>query len=233
MELDEAKREIEELGGKEQNSLRLAVSITNILPTLMAAFVAESPHVHLRQFLETASSMTTMLENGDVDLCISSKSIEGPEIEWLPLMTEEIYLVLPAGHPLAGRDSVALSELAEESFIGMNSGYPFRELTDRFCRDAGFEPKIIFELDEPDAIVGLVNQSLGITFIPASDWKSVSHLLAQRLRISDPACYRTVGLAWSKRRYMSKAAQLFKRLVIAYFEQMSSASALEQEKTVD
>ncbi|MBO7748876.1 LysR family transcriptional regulator [Paenibacillus sp. MWE-103] len=221
MELDEAKREIGELAGKEQNCLKLAVSITKMLPALMGAFARAHPEVHVRQFLAPVPSMLRQLEKGEVDLCIASLKLEGPEIEWLPLLTEEVFLALPPGHRLAGRERVALRELERDPFIGMNAGYAFRELTDGFCRQAGFEPRVAFELDEPDAIIGLVKQNLGVTFIPASEWKPVARLLPHRTRIAEPACYRTIGLAWSKRRHPTKAASAFKELVVAHYRRLA------------
>lgn len=35
------------------------------------------------------------LKNGEIDFCISSVPIEDPEIVWEPLMTEEIFLIVP------------------------------------------------------------------------------------------------------------------------------------------
>lgn len=50
---------------------------------------------------------------------------------------------------LAGRESVRLEEVKDESFISKNTGYGFRNLTDHFFREAGFVQNIAFEGDEP------------------------------------------------------------------------------------
>jgi DNA-binding transcriptional LysR family regulator len=222
MELNEGKREIRDLAGLNQGMVTLSVSIPSILPGLLGSFLAQYPDVHFRQFFESASSMKHQLENGDIDFSISSEPIEGPDIEWKPLITEEILLVVPPGHPLAERDSIRLCEVKHESFVSMNAGNEFRTLTDRFCRQAGFTPNICFAVDEPDVIGRLVRQGLGIAFVPALSWLAASPRLSNRLRIIEPTCQRTIGLAWSKRRYLSSAAQRFREFVIHYFKTISS-----------
>lgn len=84
--------------------------------------------------------------------------IEGEEIIWEPLITEEIFLVVPSGHRLSERESVYLHEVKDEPFISMNTGYGFRHLTDEFCKEAGFTPHIAFEVDEPTVISDLIKQ---------------------------------------------------------------------------
>jgi DNA-binding transcriptional LysR family regulator len=222
MELTEAQREIRDLAGLNQGTITLSVSVPRILPELLGAFFAEYPDVRLRQVLQSTSAMMRDLENGEVDLCISSVPIMGPDIVWQPLMTEEIFLIVPPHHELANRDSVCLREVSHLPFISMNEGFGFRDLTDGFCRQAGFVPYIAFEGDQPDVIGGLVQQGLGIAFVPALTWRKTSQRMTHRLRILDPVCQRTIGLAWSRRRYLSQAAQCFRDFVVKFFEQMAT-----------
>lgn len=55
--------------------------------------------------------MKRQLDNIEIDFCISSVPIEGEEIIWEPLITEEIFLVVPSGHRLSERESVYLHEV--------------------------------------------------------------------------------------------------------------------------
>ncbi|MGQ0514545.1 LysR substrate-binding domain-containing protein, partial [Bacillus sp. D-CC] len=141
----------------------------------------------------------------------------GEEIIWEPLITEEIFLVVPSGHRLSERESVYLHEVKDEPFISMNTGYGFRHLTDEFCKEAGFTPHIAFEVDEPTVISDLIKQGLGIAFVPSLTLLKNSTLALNKLRIIEPICKRTIGLSWSKKRYLSKTAQQFREFVIDYF----------------
>ncbi|GMA57788.1 LysR family transcriptional regulator [Alicyclobacillus sacchari] len=225
VELNEGKREIRDLARLNEDIVTLAVSTPRILPGLLGAFLASHPDVRFRQFFESASEMKRQIEHGEVDFCISSAYIDGIDIEWKPLFTEEIFLIVPPNHPLSARDSIYLEEVRDEPFISMNAGYEFRSLTDLLCREAGFVPKIHFAGDEPDVIAGLVQQGLGIAFVPALTWLERPQRSSHRLRIKEPACQRQLGMAWSERRYFSAAAKRFHGFVFAYFRNVAERLA--------
>ncbi|MFF2876505.1 LysR family transcriptional regulator [Gottfriedia sp. NPDC057991] len=221
MELEEGQREVQELAGLKKGSITLASSISRILPELMSGFMKVYPDVHFKQVIKPISKMKKQLINGEIDLCISSLPIEDEDIEWVPLIKEDIFLIIPPGHHLSGRDSIDLIELKNETFISLNEGFGYRDFTDKFCVNAGFIQNVSFEVDEPYGIVRFVNQGLGVAFMPVLDWTTVTENIPERIRINDDSCQLTIGLGWSKNRYISLAAQDFKKYVIEYFEKIS------------
>ncbi|MFF2178701.1 LysR family transcriptional regulator [Lysinibacillus sp. NPDC058147] len=216
-ELNEGQRELNQFIDQDQRSITLAVTIPRVLPALLGSFLSKYPDVRFQQFLKSISSMKKMLMEGEVDYCISSIPIEGEDIRWEPLITEEIFLIVPPNHRLAGRESVRLEEVKDEAFISMNTGYGFRNLTDQFCREAGFVQNIAFEGDEPTVISDLVRQGLGVAFVSELSWVPKSGEFPHKLRIVEPACQRTIGLAWSEKRYFTPIAKQFRQFVVEYF----------------
>lgn len=222
LELDEGKREVADLAGLEQGAIALAVASTQPLPELLSGFLARYPRVRFRLFQQhSLATVVQQLERGEIDLCISSPPIERPGITWVPLLKEEIFLLVPAGHPLAGRGSIRLIEAAHEPFIGLKPGHGLRDLMDELCNRAGFVPNVAFEGDETATIRGLVTAGLGVTFLAAqtlSRWPVEQPMVP--LRIEEPVCQRTIGLAWVEDRYFSEAARRFQQFVIEYFSRL-------------
>jgi len=221
LELNEGKREIEDELECGQTQITLAVSIPKVLPELLSSFLKEFPDIKFQQVLESTSSMKSLLEKAEIDFCISSVEIAGSDIVWEPLMTEQIYLVVPPEHHLAKRERIYLNEVKDEPFISMNTGFGFRNLTDEFCHEAGFVPNIAFEGDEPGVIGDLVRQGLGVAFIPEISWLGNSKPFPNKLEIIEPHCRRTIGLGWSKRRYLSNPGQHFRQYVLDYFSKIN------------
>ncbi|MDR6555350.1 LysR family transcriptional regulator [Paenibacillus qinlingensis] len=217
-ELEEGKREIKDMIGLERGSITLAASLTSILPELLGEFLNLYPNVHIRQVLERTAVIKRMLEDGEIDLSITTTPFEGADMAWTPLRTEEFFVVVPDNHPLVGRESVSLIELKDETFIGLRTGYWFRTLTDSICERAGFIPNTMLEVDEADAVVLLLRKGLGIMFAPELAWQKRAVYMPHRLRITDPGCTVTTGIAWSKKHYLSLAAERFRQFVITYFE---------------
>lgn len=220
-ELEEGQREVADMAGPERGLVGLAALYTvgaHLLPDLLSAFRVRHPQISFRLFQNAAHIMLSQLDNGEVDLCISSPLSERPGVTWAPLMTEEILLAVPPGHRLAGRSSIHLSEVAQEPFISLKPGYGVRDLTNRFCQQAGFTPSIAFEVDELTVVSGLVGAGFGVAFLPALARSSETGPI--RLHIDEPRCQRTIGLAWVEGRYLSAAARLFRQFVIDYFAQL-------------
>ncbi|WP_251553950.1 LysR family transcriptional regulator [Neobacillus muris] len=222
LELNEGRRELLERSNQHENKVTLSVTIPRVLPDLLRGFLSQFPDVTFQQFLQPISSIQMELSEGKLDYCISSVPIEGPDIVWEPLMTEEIYLIVPPGHPFSGRSAIKLAEAKNESFISMHTGYGFRDLTDQFCQTAGFEPHIAFEGDDPTVIGDLVEQGLGVAFIPEITLLHQSARFPDKLHLTEPNCRRTIGIAWSERRYLSGAAQQFREFTKSYFCALST-----------
>jgi DNA-binding transcriptional LysR family regulator len=99
-----------------------------------------------------------------------------PDGEWddlvvRPLLSDRLVALVPEAHRLAGAGSVAIGELARESWI---AGCPrCRGQLVEVCEGAGFTPRIDFATDDYPAVVGLVGAGLGVAVLPQLAIESV------------------------------------------------------------
>ncbi len=219
-ELEEAKQEIADMAGIDRGCIALAIVIPHILPELLHSFLSDHPHVTFRLFHQHSSqTVLQQLEQGEIDLCITSPSIEQPNIDWIPLMRDEIYLMVPPEHPLAKRKSINLHEVEHEPFISLKPGHTMRTLTDSFCQQAGFTPRMAFEGDDSSTIRSLITTGIGVGFASDLMLRGIPHpTISVALHIKEPRCQRIIGLAWRKDHYQSLVAQQFRTFVIQYFK---------------
>jgi len=221
--LDEGRREVRDMAGLARGEIRLAAPALQWLPDLMRGFLAAHPAVHVRLFQRSTREMQRQLDAGDIDLYFSSIRADQPGLQWRPLRTEDILLVVPPGHPLVGRGSVPLRDVAGEAVVIGKAGDEVRDSMDAYCRQAGFALRVVCEADEPAAIRDFVAAGLGVAFMPAGALPGASDTPGAQLRVTNPICQHTLGMAWDDRRYFSQAAGAFRQFVIAYF------AALERE----
>lgn len=87
-------------------------------------------------------------------------------VELTLLLEEPLYVVLPRDHRAARRRSVALADLADDRWIQSTRRSSCRPFTERACRAAGFEPKIVFDFDDYQAMQNLVAGGAGIALAP-------------------------------------------------------------------
>lgn len=221
LELEDGKRELADMSGLEQGKISLAWTSVSLLPRILEGFLKQYPNVSIRQIMASTAEMRHQLENGVIDLCISSPPIEGAGIVCKPLYEDEFYLAVPKNHRLADRESIDLIEVAKEPFLSTKQGYGYRDVTDEFCHQAGFVPNIVFEGDLAISIIGLVNAGLGVAFLPSPIARDYPTELPKLLRINKPICHRTISLTYMEGRYLSKAAEQFCQYIIDYFDKIS------------
>nr|WP_325175638.1 LysR substrate-binding domain-containing protein [Paenibacillus sonchi] len=132
---------------------------------------------------------------------------------------DPILVAVPKGHRLAERTSVSLTELKDESFVGVKRGYGTRDLADRICRSVGFKPQYVYEGDEPARLSALVEAEIGIAFIPSTARNSREQI--QYLQVENHELVREIALLWHKSRYISQTALEFREVVADYFKPLT------------
>ena len=78
---------------------------------------------------------------------------------------------------------INLNEVSDERFINLPQGYGFRDITDKFCKEAGFIPNVAIEVEESWTIQQLVELGHGISFIPNLSILRDQHLILCELRL--------------------------------------------------
>jgi DNA-binding transcriptional LysR family regulator len=101
------------------------------------------------------------------------------------LLDDPFDLVVPDGHPLARRRSVALEELADETWIGGTPDGAYARIVLHSCRAVGFEPRVAFGTDDYNAVLAFVAVGLGVAISPRLALTSMRPGLA-RVALTEP-----------------------------------------------
>jgi len=168
------RAEIQQASGAHLGRLRLAgfsTAASMLLPTVAAAVMREFPATPVRIIEADPDVCFEMLLADRVDVAVvvttdRLPSTDDPRFEQHPLMQDDLDLLVPAGHRLAGRRSVALAEAAEESWIMDRPGRPYHQLVSGACAAAGFTPRQAHEVTEWDTGAALVAAGLGVALAP-------------------------------------------------------------------
>ncbi|MFD2209676.1 LysR family transcriptional regulator [Virgibacillus halophilus] len=217
-EFVEGKQEIRDLIDPESGEVSLGFLHTlgtEKIPELIGAFRAAYPRLSFQFTQNNSYALIQQMEAGAFDLCLTTPIASSMKINWQRLWREELFVIVPLGHPLANRKHITLDEIAGEDFIAIKEGNSLRQMTDYFCQEAGMRPKILFEGEEIHTLAGLVGAGLGVSLIP--DVKGLDFHKITRLQVTRPMCERSLGMAWIEGRYLSPAAERFKDFVVNYF----------------
>lgn len=218
-ELEQGRKEIRDLSRPEHGILELAVTTASTLPQILREFRNKRPDILFHVQMLTTQEMVMLLHRGEVDFCLSSPAIRGEDIETQIMFIDPILVAVPKEHRLADRNSISLTELRDECFVGVKRGYGTRDLVDSICQSAGFIPTYVYEGDEPARLSSLVEAGIGIAFIPSTARHSWEHI--KYLKVENHELVREIALLWHRNRYISRAALEFREVVVEYFGTIS------------
>ncbi|MFK4065295.1 LysR family transcriptional regulator [Streptomyces sp. NPDC029674] len=92
---------------------------------VLAAYRERCPNVEVRMRETQYQNPLGALRDGEIDVLFTCLPVREPDLTVGPVVINEPrMLAMPLGHPLAGRASVSLEELAGETFFGVVNGAP-------------------------------------------------------------------------------------------------------------
>jgi DNA-binding transcriptional LysR family regulator len=131
--------------------------------------------------------LVRQLRAGTVDVAFLTLPIDDPSLESMPVVREELLLVMPPDHPLARKRRVLARDLVRQPFVLFEPGSNTRQAIDDFLAEAKVEPRIVLETENVEIIKALVRIGMGLTVIPYQ-------AVAREVRHKQLACARVRGV---------------------------------------
>jgi LysR family transcriptional regulator for metE and metH len=165
-ELARAEKEIQHSNGNgaAKGVLRLSTECYTVyhwLPPRLRLFQHKFPAVDFQLVVEATDNPFEALLEGKLDLAIVCEPIRNRRIRCTPLFEDEVVIVVPPEHRLAGKRFAAPEDFAAENLII----YPPKEdstVLNRFLIPAGIFPRRIQEVMLTDVIIEMVRGGLGV-----------------------------------------------------------------------
>ncbi|WP_436777866.1 LysR family transcriptional regulator [Yinghuangia sp. YIM S09857] len=118
-----------------------------LLPSALTAFAAEHPHVRVAFAEDVTPKLLPRLLDGDLDVAVITDYPPGVPahdgVAMTHLADDDLFCLLPSDHPLVGRDTVDLAELADDTWVEDYAGAA--SVLTAACARAGFAPRIDIE----------------------------------------------------------------------------------------
>jgi molybdate transport repressor ModE-like protein len=196
--VDRAEVEVDSLRTLNAGTVRIASfpsASATIVPEAMARLRTRHPNLTFTLIEGTPTESLELLRSGRCDVAVvfqysSQDALPREDLEWRPLMREDVHLAFPPDYGDPALQAVPIADLWDAAWI---AGCPncSGNIIDT-CREAGFEPRIEFETDDYVAVQSLAINGLGVSLIPDLILSIVS-LPRLRLVRPEPAQFRSVS----------------------------------------
>lgn len=172
--LDEAERELASIAGLEGGEVRIASfpsASATLLTMAVRGFTSNYPKVRLTATDAEPEDSLPRLRAGEIDVAVvfDYPAIPAPEdrdLERSLLLTESMYVALPAGHSLADKPTVRIADLSDEQWLSGGCPSSCGQMVVEACRAAGFEPCVGLQTDDYHVMQGYIAAGLGVTLLP-------------------------------------------------------------------
>ena len=166
--LDEAAVAFEEMRGIKRGNLRVGASTTvgiYLLPAALGAFKKLHPGIVISLEIGTRVRVQEQVLLNELDLAVVGPALKDPDLAILPFVSDELVVVAPAGHTLAGRSGLALKDLESQPFVMREPASGSRWSLEKAARKAGAKLNVAMELGSNGAIKHAVESGLGLAVI--------------------------------------------------------------------
>jgi len=136
-------------------------------PSMLAAFTRLHPDVRMNLTVANREDIIRVLADNAIDLAIMGRPPKGLRTVAVPFAKHPLVIIAPAHHPLAGRLSIPLKQLADETFLMRESGSGTRMSMERTFKDRGVPYRMGMEISSNETIKQAVMAGLGVAFLSA------------------------------------------------------------------
>lgn len=213
-EAEAARRAVQEVLGLERGRLAVWTLPTpgqQLLPPLLARFRRAHPRIEVGvRETAPARAVAEAVRQGEADLGVVHLPYEVEGLAEKEILREEMALVVPESHPLAGGGEVPLGTAAGEDFIWVSEGASPAHPLYAACLAAGFAPRVACTSGSAGGMQALVAAGLGIALLPRSAIHPPEGVVVVELAAPRPS--RTLVAVWLPDR-LTSAARAFLELL--------------------
>jgi DNA-binding transcriptional LysR family regulator len=209
---DEFHAQLEDMKGTGGGRVRVAaiysVGISE-MSKLEAEFHRRLPAAQLEvDYLRPEKVYQAVLDER-VDLGLVSYPESTRDVVALPWRQEPMVVACSPLHPLAGKDAVSPSDLAEVDFLGFDEDLPISRDIDRFLRDKGVRVHVVSHFDNIQSMKESLRLGHAVSILPLPMLKD--DIGEGRLRglTLETQIYRPLGIIHRRRKTFPRAALVF------------------------
>lgn len=218
--------EIDKLVDGDAGRIRIALPSLRsafVLPVIIPPFRKRHPDVEIQLLEAHAGSLEETLIVGKVDFALINTPIRNPHVVSHPVSRDQILLVTPVDHLLAGAGTmikgspypvVDIEMFSEDEFILQYPNQRTRQVADTMFQEARITPKIMLEIDSIETSLKLVSLGCGVCF--AAEMYLQEKGLQKRVRrfsLNSPIATTHLSLCHLENCYMPRHFQDFIQIV--------------------
>ncbi len=167
--LDRAEGDMCLFAGAVKGSVKLAVTTSATLQSLpdeLSAFLQRYPAVQIELLEMPSHCVVRSVRDGSADIGIYSTMVPAPGVTSHPYRSDNLAVLVPEGHSLAGKRKVFFAETLNFRHVCLNAESPLQAFLEQKAHELGRTLEVTLSATSFDAVRRLVQSGLGIGILP-------------------------------------------------------------------
>ena len=137
-----------------------------LLPEALGELRKRFPESEIHIVEDTTERLTESLVRAELDLAIMSPPVDDEHLTTEELFVEELFAVLPPGHPLVTSPDLQLGMLNGEEAIVLQPMHCLSTQIDAFCKAEGVQRRITCSTSQLETLYNMVGLGMGLSMVP-------------------------------------------------------------------
>lgn len=201
--------EINDLLGLKRGVLRIGLPPVGsgvLFAAMFALYRRRYPEIEIELTEHGSKKLSECLQAGEVDVAALLVPVEG-EFESQDVRVEPLTVVMPVDHPLAGRQRVDFTDLADSPFILFEAGFALNRIILSACERKGVVPRVTARSAQIDFIVDLALAGVGVAFLPRMLAYKHQQAGIALVELDEPQTNWHMALVWRRQAHLPPAAR--------------------------
>jgi DNA-binding transcriptional LysR family regulator len=138
----------------------------HVFPALLKEFRKRHPRVEIKLTTGATALLLERLRSGALDVGLLTLPVEGADLVQVPVMREELLLVMPPNHKLAKLRRITPQDLVGQTWVLFERGSSTRRVIDEMLLRDGIRPRIVMETENVEILKALTMIGMGLTILP-------------------------------------------------------------------
>jgi DNA-binding transcriptional LysR family regulator len=222
--LDRRRQLVSELAAmREIGTGELALGVAplggaEIFAPMLARFRRSYPGVEVKIMQSGSRRLEEGVLDGTLEMATTLLPLR-PEFDCVALRDDAMAVLLPAGHPLAGRPGLTLREMEELPLVMFDKTFVIARMLRNAFKEQGLRLKEVTHTDHLDFALALVTAEAGGLVLPSFIAQQVATARQAVVPLEHDTLRWQLVLAWRRDRPLSAAAQAWLAVVRAMTQQ--------------
>ncbi|WP_222982466.1 LysR family transcriptional regulator [Flagellimonas meishanensis] len=220
--LEELNSSLMEIKGEEKGSIRISLEAYTSyywFPSILRKFHKTYPNIEITINTENSTRPLHLLESNNLDFAIMVYQPSESYFESVPVLRDELVVVLPNSHILSKRNYLEARDFVEEVIITHSGKNQKDKVLEKAFGAKEINPLKYIHIGNTQSILEMVNEGLGVAIL--SKWAISKYIGEKKLKLikfGKNGTFRNWYWVYLKNRNLSKFEKYFLDVLRGDFE---------------